>query len=236
VSNTTSREARASDETPHITGNQTGGKLRSFKDYYLGTVLRPRETFDALVSDERRVQFGIIAIAVSVQLYVLLYIFLSLGDNAFSSLRPWLSIPAASFHHYNDFFLAPSMFICWILAAGVAQLSSRAWSGKGTFEDMLSVLGFAISIGCLPALLIDLPESALGAAGIIDFEKVEAALSSRTVWHEIVMVLYFLSITWSAVLFCVGVRSVQRIRRVPAMLAGLFAYVIYQIVLIMFNK
>jgi hypothetical protein len=233
VSNSVSATTQADD---HRASKQTRRKFNSFRDYYLGTIFRPRETFDALMADERRNRYGIIAIAITVQLYVLLYLFLSLGETAFSILKPWLTLPAASFHHYNDFFLAPSLFICWILAAGVAQLFSRACSGRGSFEDMLSVLGFGISIASLPALLIDLPESALGAMGIVDVRSVEAALSSQTIWHEAAMLLYGLSITWCVVLFCIGIGAGQRIRRAPAVIVGLFAYFIYQVVLMMFNR
>jgi hypothetical protein len=233
VSNSASGPTKADDGQ---TSTQTYRKLSAFKDYYLGTILRPRATFDALMADERRIRYGVIAIAITVQLYVLLYLFMSLGAAAFSTLKPWLTLPAASFHHYEEFFLAPSLLICWILAAGVAQLFSRACSGQGSFEDMLSVLGFGISIACLPALLIDLPESILGTLGVIDVPRAEAALSSQTMWHEAAMLLYAISITWCIVLFCIGIGAGQRLRRTPAVIVGLFVYLIYQIALVMFNR
>ena len=86
------------------------------------------------------------------------------------------------YYYYNQFWLAPSMFGCWILAAGTAHLLSRLFSGKGSFEDTLSVFGFEITIATLFALLHDLPDSFLGAIGILDMRWYELALNSPTIW------------------------------------------------------
>ncbi len=199
-------------------------KAPSFMDCYLGTIWRPRAVFDALTGHERRLRFGITALAINLQLYALVYVFLSIAGDAPSPARSWLAIPAASYYHYSGFYLAPSLLICWILAAGVAQLLSRMFSGSGSFEDMLAVFGFGISIACLPVLLIELPTSLLGAVGAIHPARFDLALSSPGPWHELAMLLYSLSVTWMAVLFCIGAHSVQRIRRGPAILAGLWPY------------
>jgi hypothetical protein len=74
------------------------------------------------------------------------------------------------------------MFGCWVLAAGTAHLLSRLFSGKGSFEDTLSVFGFGITIATLFALLHDLPDSFLGAIGILDLRWYELALNSPTIW------------------------------------------------------
>ncbi len=113
----------------------------TFGHYYLGTLLRPRRTFDLLLQDPRRLKFGALALAINALLYTLVYVFLTMGGGAPSSLTPWLNIPADVYYAYNRFILAPSMFGCWILAAGVAQLLSRLFSGEGTFEDTLSTTG-----------------------------------------------------------------------------------------------
>lgn len=211
-------------------------KSRSFMDYYVGTVLAPRATFEALMRDERRLIFGTIAMAITIQLYTLVYIFLSIGGGAPSVLKPWLAIPAKVYYHYNEYLLAPSLFMGWILAAGVAQLLSRAYSGKGRFEDSLSALGFGINIACLPSLAHDLPESLLGALHVIDLGRYEAVLTSPTIWHEIVMFLYSLTLTWCAVLFCIGIRATQGLRRGPAIIIGLIAFSLFLTVSVIFNR
>ena len=87
------------------------------------------------------------------------------------------------YYHYNRLILAPSMFGCWILAAGTAQLLSRTFAGKGSFEDNLSVLGFGIGVASLASLLHDLPDSFLGAIGLLDLRAYEVALNSPTIWR-----------------------------------------------------
>jgi hypothetical protein len=211
-------------------------KTNSFKDYYLGTILRPRRTFDALMADSRRLRYGSIAITISAVLYTLVYVFLNLGGGAPSSFTPWLAIPKEVYYHYNLFFLAPSMFLAWILAAGVAQLLSKPFSGKGTFEDTLSVFGFAISIACLPALLHDLTDSFLGAIGVLDLRWYESALNSPTIWRTILLTLYSLYFIMFFVLFPKGTGAAQRIARGPAIFVGVLAFAIYQGFFLLFNR
>lgn len=225
---------------PPVTSVEPAGQLErrnsSFIDYYLGTIWRPRATFDALAADQRCLRFGITALAITVQLYALVYVFLSMGGDPPAAVRPWLTVPAASYYHFNGFYLAPSLLICWLLAAGVAQLLSRVFSGSGSFEDMLGVMGLGMSIACLPVLLIELPTSLLGAVGAIRLAQFEQTLSSPGPWHELAMLLYSLSVTWTAVLFCIGVHSAQRIRRGPAIVTGMAAYLAYQVALGLFHR
>jgi hypothetical protein len=212
------------------------GKRRSFIDYCIGTILSPRSTFEALRLDERRLRFGIVGLAITIQLYSLVYIFLSIGGQASTLFKPWLAIPASDYFHYNEFLLIPTLFMGWILAAGATQLLSRIYSGKGSFEDSLSAIGFAIGIASLPSLAHDLPESFLGALGLINLDRYQALLRSSTIWHEIAMLLYSLSLTWCAVLFCVGIGATQRLRRGPAIITGLTAYAIFLAVFLMSNR
>ena len=136
----------------------------------------------------------------------------------------------------TEFLLIPALFVGWILAAGVTQLLSRLNGGKGSFEDSLSAIGFAINVASLPSLAHDLPESFLGALGLINLDRYEALLHSSTIWHEIAMLLYTLSLTWCAVLFCVGIGATQRLRRGPAIIVGLTAYVSFLGVFLMSNR
>lgn len=210
--------------------------MPSFRDYYLGVIVRPRRTFDALMSDSRRLRFGALALSINAALYTLVYVFLSIGDGAPSSFTPWLAISSEDYFFYNRFLLAPSMFGCWILAAGVAQLVGRAFSGKGSFEDNLSVFGFAIGIASLASLLHDLPDTFLGAIGVIDLRAYEAALNSPTIWRTILWTLYGLYILLFLILFPKGIGAAQRLRRGPAILVGVLAFVVYQGVFLVFNR
>lgn len=210
--------------------------MNSFRDYYLAAIRRPRRTFDTLLSESQRLRFGLLALAIPATLYTLVYVFLSAGGGAPSSFTPWLAIPAEVYYFYNRFLLAPSMFACWILAAGVAQLLSRLFSGKGSFEDNLAVLGFSISIASLASLLHDLPSSFLGAIGVINLSEYEIALNSPTIWRTILWIFYGLYLILFLVLFPKGIGSAQRMQRGPAILVGVLAFLVYQGVFLIFNR
>ena len=208
----------------------------SFGNYYLGIVLRPRTTFEALIGDRRRLGLGAAAIGLNAVLYTLVYVFLTQGGGAPSSFTPWLRIPTDVYYSYNRLFLAPSMLLCWILAAGVAQLASRPFGGQGSFEDNLSVLGFGIGIASLASLTHDLPDSFLGAIGVLDLRAYEVALNSPTIWRTILWICYGTALVWAPILCTMGLAAAQRLRRGPAVLVGVLAFLVYQGVFLIFNR
>jgi hypothetical protein len=211
--------------------------MPSFGSYYLGTLLRPRRTFDLLMRDPRRLRLGAWAITVNAALYTLVYVFLTIGHGAPGGVPPrFLNIPAESYYFYDRFILAPSMLACWMLAAGAAQLLSRLFRGEGEFEDMLSTLGFAISISSLFSLLHDLPDSFLGAIGVLDLRWYEVALNSPTIWRVVLWIFYGASAVAFVVLLPKAVGAAGRLRRGPAILLGVIAYLVYQGVFIIFNR
>lgn len=210
--------------------------MRPFRQYYLGAILRPSRTFTVLLEDPHKLKFGVMALCINAVLYTLVYVNLTIAGGAPSSFTPFLAIPKEHYYFYNQFMLAPSMFLCWILAGGVVQLMSRFFGGKGTFEDTLSLLGFSISIACLASLLHDLPDTSLGALGIIDLSEYEVALNSPTIWRAILWFLYSSSFIWFIVLFSKAVRVAQRINSWPAFFVGFFAFLVYQSVFLVFNR
>ena len=210
--------------------------LKSFKDYYLGTLFRPGQTFDTLITDPRKLKFGLLAISLNAVAYTLVYIFLWSAGGAPSSFDPWLAVPKDVYYFYNQFWLAPSMFGCWILAAGVAHLLSSLFSGKGSFEDTLSVFGFGVTIATFFALLHDFTDSFLGAIGLLDLRWYELALNSPTIWRTILLTLYSIALIMLLVLLIKGVRAAQKIKPGPAIFIGSVAAIVYQGLFFLFNR
>jgi hypothetical protein len=208
----------------------------SFGKYLVGTLLRPRQTFNLLMADSRRVKFSLVAISINAFIYTLVYAFLSIGRGAPSTLTPWLAVPKDVYYFYNQFWLAPSMFGCWILAAGAAHLLSKLFSGQGSFEDTLSALGFGIAVATFFAILHDLPDSFLGAIGVLDLRWYEVALNSPTIWRTILMILYGTGLFMLAFLSIKGVSASQKIKGGPALFVGILAAVLYQGMFFIFNR
>lgn len=211
-------------------------KIMSFRNYYFGTFLSPRNTFHALLADERRLKFGLLAISLNAVLYTFVYIFLTIANGAPSSFAPWLAVPKEVYYYYNRFWLFPSMLACWILAAGVAHLLSRLFSGKGSFEDTLSVFGFGITIATFFALLHDLTDAFLGAIGVLDQRWYEVALNTPTIWRTILWILYSTALILLFIRLIQGVRAAERIKPWHALLIGAIAAIVYQGVFLIFNR
>jgi len=128
------------------------------------------------------------------------------------------------------------MFGCWILAAGVAHLLSKLVSGKGSFEDTLSVFGFGITIATLFPLLHDFTDSFLVAIGALDARWYEIQLNSPTLWRAILWTLYSTGLILLPVLLSKGVGSAQRIKGAAVVLIGILAAIIYQGGFLIFNR
>jgi hypothetical protein len=189
-----------------------------------------------VLTDSRKLKFGFFAISINAILYTLVYIFLTIGGGAPSSFTPWLAVHKDVYYYYNQFWLAPSMFGCWILAAGVAHLLSRLFAGKGSFEDTLSVFSFGITIATFFALLHDLTDSFLGAIGVLDLRWYELALNSPTIWRTILMTLYSIALMMLFVLLIKGVGASKKIKLGPAIFIGSVAAIVYQGIFFIFNR
>ena len=131
---------------------------------------KPGQTVAALLKDSRRVRFGILAVLIPAAGYTLMYFCAWIAGGAPSSFKPWLAIPIQQYFKYDIFIVAPSMFMCWVLAAGVTQLLSRLFSAAGSFEETASVFGFGIGVATWASLIHDLIDAVLGALGIIDMK------------------------------------------------------------------
>ncbi len=101
---------------------------------------------------------------------------------------------------------------------------------------MLSVFGFSIGIDCRASLLHHLPDSFLGAIGVLSLREYEVALNSPTIGRTTLLTLYSVSIIWFVVLFTKGVHSALRIGRGGAFIMGTFTSVAYQFVFVIFNR
>ncbi len=76
-------------------------KLRSFREYYLGMFLKPRQTYDALMADSRRLKFGTLAVLIPALLYTLFYFMASAAGGAPSTFKPWLAIPTEVYCYFQ---------------------------------------------------------------------------------------------------------------------------------------
>lgn len=206
----------------------------TFKDYYLATITKPKTAFTSLVNDHRMLALSAVAVSISAVLYTFVYVFLIFGGG--QPFKPWLDIPLDEYYRYNVFFCAPSMFLGWILAAGVVQILSRVLHGKGSFEQTLAVMGFGISVASWSTGIHDIISSFLGAVHIIDQRAYEATLNTPTVWRALLWAQMLLYLLWFIFLFTKGVSAVHSLKKWQAVCLGTVGFLVYQLFFLIFNR
>jgi hypothetical protein len=215
---------------------ETRPMRKPFLSYYLSYFARPGRTVAELMHDSGRVRLSVFALLIPAVGYAVMYFCAWIGGGAPSSFKPWLAIPIDQYYKYDVFIVAPSMFLCWVLTAGVIQLLARLVSSTGSFEDTATALGFGIGVATWASLVHDLTDGVLGALGIIDMKAYEAALNSPTFWRALLWTLYSVYFIWLTTLFTKGVRAVYRLGWISSAGLGLAAVIVYQGMYLVFNR
>jgi Yip1 domain len=206
----------------------------NFLSYYLSAFYRPSEVFQNLQADKNKTRYAFYAVLIQAFVYTLVYIFLILGDG--KPFKPWLKIPDEVYYRYNVFFLAPSMLLGWILAAGVMHLLSSWCKGFGSFEDTLCITGFGIGIASWATGVHDLITSFLGGIHVINQNAYELLLNTATVWRAILWVLMIAYGVWFCVLFSKGIKVMHSSKRSCSIVIGIIGFIIYQLFFFIFNR
>jgi len=205
-----------------------------FIKYYLGTITSPRPTFENLIADKRYLSLSLKAVSITAILYTFVYVFLIFGGG--QPFKPWLNIPLETYYRYNVFFCAPSMFLGWILAAGLVHTVTRIFTNAGNFEQTMAVFGFGLSIASWTTGFHDVLTSFLGAIHVINQREFELALNSPTIWRTILWVLMIAYLVWFIVLFSKGVKAVYRLTTLQSCLIGSLGFFVYQFFFFIFNR
>jgi hypothetical protein len=165
-----------------------------------------------------------------------MYVFLTIANGAPSVFTPWLNIPKEKYYSINRFLLAPSMLICLFVAASTVQVLSRLLKGTGSFEQTLAVISLSISISMWGGLIHDLPMSFLCAIGVINAKQHEIAMNSPTIFRTILWISYSVYFIAFLYLFSLTVRTVHRLNWPKSITIGTTAFIIFQLIFLIFNR
>jgi hypothetical protein len=209
-------------------------QLRTFRDYYWGTIVQPASNFKHLIRDKKALRFSTFAVLITAILYTLVYVFLIFGGG--QPFKPWLIISPEFYYKYNVFFCAPSMFLGWILAAAVVHVLSRFITAAGSFEQTLSVFGFGIGIASWATGIHDILTSFLGAVQVIDQRDYETTLNAPTIWRTLLWIQMTAYLVWFIILFSKGVKAVYPVKNWQAIILGSVGFIIYQLFFLIFNR
>lgn len=221
---------------PSVLPPATAPNTMTFRSYYAGFFVRPSRTAAELVGDPRRVRLGFFAFLVPLLGYVIVYVGLSQSGAYPSTFAPWIAIEAEHYYRYNLFLLPPSMLAGWLLASAVVQLVGRFVGARGSFEDTVSVLGFAASVAHWSLLPHDVIVAVLGATHVIDGRAHEHAMNAPTVARTLLWVFMAIYAVAFPVLFTAALRGAHRVKTPAAALLGCVGFVVYQLVFVTFNR
>lgn len=210
--------------------------MRSFFKNYLQIITRPKKAFETLLADPAHFRLGFVYIAIPIAAYTLMYIFLTIGNGAPSVFTPWLNIPKDIYYAINRFLLAPSMILCWFAATAFIQVFARLSNGTGSFEQTLAVLALSISIAMWGGLIHDLPMSFLSAIGVIDARQHEIDMNSPTIFRTLLWICYSIYFVAFLTLFPSAVRAVHKLSRIKSIVIGWAAFIIFQLIFLVFNR
>lgn len=216
---------------------QTTARVTSFGSAYLGALLRPRRTFEAVVLDDRKVRFGAFGIAIAAALYGAVYFFLAHNGGRPTVMVPWLAIPAEAYYRWNLYLNAPSTVLAWVSAAGFAHLTARALGGRGDYESVLGTLGLAISVAMWTTGLHDVVTTCLGYVGALDQRAYEDAMNAGdTSPGRLIRALMLCYAAAFSILFTKAIGASHRLGVARSAFAGLIGFAIFQSVYFLFNR
>ena len=210
--------------------------MENFLKNYLLTIINPKKSFERLLSEKNYFSLGFIYMLIPIIAYTLMYIFLTIGKGAPSVFTPWLNISKETYYSVNRFLLAPSMIFAWLMATAVCQILSRLFKGTGTFEQTLSVIALAISISMWGGLMHDLPMSFSSAIGLIDARQHEIDMNSPTIFRTLLWGFYSIYFIAFFILFPIAVRVVHKLSWSKSILVGITAFIIFQLIFLVFNR
>jgi len=203
--------------------------------YFAAFIHHPARTCAQLLSDPARLRFGFFAVLTVGLGYAVT--FAGIACSGGIAGPPWLVISQAEYFKWEVLFVAPVTVLCWVLAGGVMHLLSKPFGGRGTLDDTLALLGFAIAFATFVTLIPDAIRALLTSLGVMNRAAWEQAISQPgtadfvLLWADIFA--YMLTLLC---LFPVSIGRSQRLRSWPAIVVGIIGAVLYQGVYFIFIR
>lgn len=207
-----------------------------FLSLYLNTFVSPKNSLSRVLKHEKSLIYGLISLLVPAFGYTFFYIMAYKSGGSPSVFKPWLALPIEYYFYYDIFLTIPGYIVSFLTAGGLIHLLSKVMGAKGTYENTLTMLGFAIGVASWSAMAHDLSDAFLGFLGIIDMREYEKALNSPTVWRTIWLIFYTGYFIWMPVILSIGLRLSLRLSRLNSAILSLVGFVVFQVILLIFIR
>jgi hypothetical protein len=182
-----------------------------------------------------RLRGGLTALVLVALGYAACILLLAVG-GAKPGPAPWLSLSRDTYFWWEALFIAPVIVGSGILAAGVLQLGARALGGRGSFEDTLGLLGWAIAASTLATLLPDLGIGIALCAGLVRSDTWMDAITRPTPVLALVWVYLLTYVALFLTTFPAVSRAAHGLTGLRAIGVGWAAFAAYQVLVYVFVR
>jgi hypothetical protein len=218
--------------------------MRQFIHHFWGTIRRPGPTFETLAAQDT-VRWALIAASLwTLQVWGNMALHALFGLDWWLGTRPELAEPTfvggfgyvrVALANWVPIFAAlmPLFFVLnLVIMPGVAQLMSKLWHGKGTYEQMVNTIAFAavvpsVVIGAASEWLFGVPVDLLSGHGYWWTAAMhgEFGPTVAAIWNFYVIGVYTtLRFGWIIALVAIAIRRIQRIPVWAAVLTSLVGF------------
>jgi len=203
---------------------------------YFRMFFHPAGTFRQLSGSKKRLRYGLLGAFIPAAGYMLFYIFASRAGGAPSVFKPWLAVPVEKYFTWGIFLALPGYLISIFSASCVLYLLVRLFDQKSDFDTVFMIVGLGSGVASWSTLLHDLTDAVLSFLGIISMKEYERLLNAGGFWDYLYKTLMVLYLVWFIGLYCTGITSTMRIKRIPAFIISVLSFVTFQAVLLIFIR
>ncbi len=185
--------------------------MKDFITFQLGIIIHPISTLKQFLKHERRLFYGFITILLFGICYTIAVIFAYIFGHLSYGIPIILKIPIEKYYLFESFFLLPVTISTWIIMAGLIQIISIPFKGKGSFEDTLSMIGLPYILLVIFMLIPDI---------ITDYLLPKSIVRSYAYWNIINLIKLFLATFWIMIIHIIAVKEVQKLTNTKAIIVS----------------
>lgn len=192
--------------------------MKDIINYQLGIIIHPILTLKKFLIHEKRLSYSFITVLLFGIIYTIGVIFAYIFNQLPYGIEIILKIPIEKYYLYESFFLLPLTICTWILLAGLIQIISILFKGKGSFEDTLSLSGLPYFVLIIFMFIPDI---------IVDYLIPKSIVESYIFWNIINPARLLLVSIWIMIIHIIAVKEVQKLTNIKAIIVTMLSYIPY---------
>lgn len=201
--------------------------MKDLITFQLGIILHPIFTLKKYLKHENRLLYSFITILLFGIFYTIGVVFAYIFEHLPYGIEIILKVPIEKYYLYESFFLLPVTICTWILLAGLIQIISILFKGKGSFEDTLSLIGLPFFILIIFMFIPDI---------IIDYLMPKSIIESYIFWNIINPIRLLLVSFWIIIIHIIAVKEVQKLTNIKAIIITILSYIPYMAIILTYIR